>query len=164
MTDGLAHPGRDCPLPYRRVPGARLSEGRTTPQGTDYFLKTPSGELLALGEGERFLWDLLDGTNAFEEIEQKFRLRFGATIAQSDLLEFIAELIAAGAVEAVPEGELQPTPEAPRVRKIELARRHAAVGAEAAATTLRQTTGPGAVGGVRRRGSGAIGRMAGERL
>ncbi len=104
-------PDERRPLPYRRVPGPRLSIGGTDDE-PEYFLKVPGGPLLVLREQERFLWELLDGTPLFAEIGRRFQARFGARRAPDDFRTFIAELLAAEAVERIAEGE--------SVRKIQL--------------------------------------------
>ena len=65
-------------MPFRRVAAARLSQGNAQAKDNEYFLKTPTGHLLVLGEQERFLWALLDGTYSFSAIAQQFHERFGA--------------------------------------------------------------------------------------
>lgn len=92
------------PVPYCWLPGVRMTHGKTTEAGTEYFLKASSGRLLKLGEHERFLWDQLDATRSFAEIEGEFSGRFGMTLAVSDFAEFLDDLIDARAVVRIPEG------------------------------------------------------------
>ena len=44
MSVSRFDPNSPQPVPYRPVDGLRLTEGRSTEEGTDYFLKTPAGE------------------------------------------------------------------------------------------------------------------------
>ncbi len=104
-------PDERRPLPYRRAPGARLSSGGTDDE-PEYFLRVPGGQLLVLREQERFLWELLDGTCSSAEIGRRFRARFGTGLAPDDFPNFIADLLAAGAIERISDSE--------RVRKIQL--------------------------------------------
>ena len=127
-TGAKASNGR--PLRYRRAPGARISPGRATPAGTQYLLRTPSGQQFELGEEERFLWDALDGVRSFEAIERGFRARFGSGLVRADFLKFIEELAAAGAVERLPDGEVAVATDIPSVRRITLGDQ---TGADAAA-------------------------------
>ena len=97
-------PGSLRPVPYCWLPGVRVTHGKTTEAGTEYFLKASSGRLLKLGEHERFLWDQLDATRTFAEIEADFSGRFGMTLAVSDFADFLDQLIDARAVVRIPEG------------------------------------------------------------
>jgi hypothetical protein len=92
------------PVPYCWLPGVRVTHGRTTEAGAEYFLKSSSGRLLKLGEHERFLWDQFDATRSFAEIEGEFSGRFGMALAVSDFADFLDELIDARAVVRIPEG------------------------------------------------------------
>jgi hypothetical protein len=98
-----------CPVPYCGLPGVRVTRGKTTKEGTEYYLKTSSGRLLKLGEHERFLWDQLDATRSFVAIRDEFRDRFGMGLAASDFAEFLDELIDARALVRIPEGERRVT-------------------------------------------------------
>jgi hypothetical protein len=92
----------------------QLVRGRTNEEGSEYFLKAASGQLLVFREKEQFLWEALDGTSSFADIQGRYRSRFGESLANSDFAKFLAELIQAGAVERMSEG-------APRVRAVTLA-------------------------------------------
>lgn len=97
-------PDSPGPVPYCWLPGLRVTHGKMTEAGTEYFLKASSGRLLKFGEHERFLWDQLDATRSFAEIKDEFRGRFGISLAASDFAEFLDELIDARAVVRIPEG------------------------------------------------------------
>ena len=160
MRSGSTVPGFDPndprALAYRQVPGARVSKGQTGKEGTDYFLKASSGQLLLLRDQEQFLWELLDGTNSFEEIERRFRSRFGVGLAAADFAAFIDELIEAGAIERIPEAEhraMLPALGTTKARKIEFV-------AEAEAEAIPDDP-RGATGG-RERESGANASQAGD--
>ena len=72
--------------------------------GDRHSLRRRAGRLLKLGEHERFLWDQLDVTMSFAEIEGEFSGRFGMTLAVSDFADFLDQLIDARAVVRIPEG------------------------------------------------------------
>ncbi len=129
MTDASAAPGFDPdgfdpsdrhPLPYRRVPGLRLSQAASSGEESEYFLKAPTGQLLVLRVQERFLWELLDGRSSFAGIESRFRARFGAGLAPAHFAKFLAELIELRAVEHIPGSEHRALLATRNVKKIEL--------------------------------------------
>src|SRR5512146_2856380 len=86
-------------LPYRRAAGARLTKGPPRDEGSDYFLKTPDGELLVLGEHERCLWEALDGASTFADIADKFEAQFGIDLGDAEFAKFLADMLDTGAVE-----------------------------------------------------------------
>ena len=123
MSVSRFDPNSPQPVPYRPVDGLRLTEGRSTEEGTDYFLKTPGGELLKLADQERFLWELLDASRSWAEIGAAFYARFGLRLPVEDFTKFLGELIEAGAIVEAAEAERPAAAapiEAPRRRKIEL--------------------------------------------
>src|SRR5690349_5954548 len=95
----------DFDVLYRRRPGLQeLTRGSDEDEDGEYFLKTPSGQLLILGEQERLLWLLLDGSTSFTEIQLRFRDEFGQVLSAANFAKFIRELISAGVVEPVADG------------------------------------------------------------
>jgi hypothetical protein len=112
MSDTAAVPELDPddprPVPYRRASEARISTAQSTAEAAEFFLKTPGGALLALAEEEKFLWDALDGSRSFRQIERGFRARFQLALRPAQFAGFLAELVEAGAVEIVAERERSP--------------------------------------------------------
>ena len=108
------------PVPYRRVPGLALSLGSAEGEEAEYFLKARTGPPLILGERERLLWLLLDGSMTFGQIRRRFQSEFGHSLTATAFAKFLHELIQAGAVERV-STEPRKTPDGSFVRKIELA-------------------------------------------
>lgn len=98
-------------LPYRKVPGARLTKGPESEEHQEYFLKVTGGQLLVLGEHERCLWEALDGASNFAEIAGKFRAQFGIALRDAELARFLADMLDAGAVERL----AQPLERPPRL-------------------------------------------------
>ena len=88
------------PLPYRRRADVRESTTVDRQSGeVRHFLKTAAGELFILNEQDYFIWNALDGTKSFAELEVEFRARFRISFTQQDLAGFVNDLSSLGLME-----------------------------------------------------------------
>jgi multidrug resistance efflux pump len=111
---------RERVIPYRHLASIKSSK-RDTLQGEEvYFVKTPGKEVLQFGDKEYFLWRTLDGKNSFEDIQTKFRDRFGSSLTQEQLESFIEQLGDCGMIEPTGTETVLTTPlPNPRVHLVE---------------------------------------------